>query len=398
MNRSLLRILCGTFCFAGSAGVAAAAEFPSFRMVEIDPNCGKVCYAVAVADVDGDERQDIVAVTEDRVLWYQAPDWAKRVILEGQTIRDNVCIAAHDVDGDGKVDFALGAGWLGKNVGTIQWLSRRESLDEPWHVHLIAEEPWTHRLRFADVLGRKTPQLVVSPLNRTQGDGVRLTAFEIPKNPRMDRWPATVLDDSLNRMHNHWHVHLNRDGQEETLTASQEGVHVITRRNGEWTKRKVHDGASGEKPEARGAGEIKFGTLAKGPWFIATVEPMHGTMAVVYVRHVSGEGEERWERHVLDETLRRGHAVWCADLDGDESDEIVVGHSEPGTGDIKTCGLYVYDAADETGTKWTKHVIDAGGVAVEDAAAADVTGDGKADIVAGGRDTHNIRLYVNEGE
>ena len=37
-----------------------------------------------------------------------------------------------------------------------------------------------------------------------------------------------------------------------------------------------------------------------------------------------------------------------------------------------------------------------GGVATEDAIATDVTGDGKIDIIAGGRATHNLKLYVQQ--
>ena len=42
-----------------------------------------------------------------------------------------------------------------------------------------------------------------------------------------------------------------------------------------------------------------------------------------------------------------------------------------------------------------REVIDAGGVTVEDLVAADLTGDGNPDIVAVGRATHNVKLYVN---
>ena len=83
---------------------ASAAEFPKFESKTLDPEVGKVCYAVSLADVDGDGKLDIVAVTENRVLWYQAPDWKRRVIIEDQTERDNVCIAPLDIDGDGKID------------------------------------------------------------------------------------------------------------------------------------------------------------------------------------------------------------------------------------------------------------------------------------------------------
>src|SRR5436309_3330643 len=109
---------------------AGAAEFPRFRTQEIDPHVGNVCYAVTVANVDGDKLPDVVAVTEDAVVWFANPTWKKQVILQGQTARDNVCIQAHDIDGDGQIDFALGAGWQPANTesgGTLQWLGRDAS-------------------------------------------------------------------------------------------------------------------------------------------------------------------------------------------------------------------------------------------------------------------------------
>ncbi len=159
---------------------------------------------------------------------------------------------------------------------------------------------------------------------------------------------------------------------------------------------KIADGAAGDQPATAGAGEIKLGQLTSRGSIISTIEPMHGNQAVVYLKPNRND-PLTWERHVLDDTLGRGHAVWLADFDGDGNDEIVIGHSDPGTGEIKGPGVFVYQADDDTGTKWTKHVIDDGGVATEDAFAADLTGDGKPDIVAGGRNTHNVVLYVNQG-
>jgi hypothetical protein len=74
---------------------------------------------------------------------------------------------------------------------------------------------------------------------------------------------------------------------------------------------------------------------------------------------------------------------------------VVAGHREPGTGPVKGPGLYVYESASDDGTRWTKHVIDDGGCAVEDAFAADLNGDGRPDLVAGGRATRNVKVYWN---
>src|SRR5256885_7383204 len=46
--------------------------------------------------------------------------------------------------------------------------------------------------------------------------------------------------------------------------------------------------------------------------------------SVVYTEPVD-PSKRLWDRHVLDEQLRWGHAVWCADLDGDGNDELIIG-------------------------------------------------------------------------
>jgi hypothetical protein len=379
-------------CLTGPLA-AVAAEFPRFEAQVLDPDIGKVCYAVTTADVNGDGKLDVVAVSENRVLWYENPSWTKHVILEDQTEKDNVCIAAHDIDGDGRIDFAVGAGWT--KIGTIQWITRGDSPGDKWKVHYIGQEGWLHRMSFADVLGTGRPQLVVSPLNKTVADGVRLTAFEIPQQPKTERWPPTILDATLNRMHNHTHLDWNQSPPLETVVASEQGVFLISRdRNGEFMKTLLGTGMQGSTPDTRGAGEIKVGKFASGERFLATVEPMHGTAAVVYLQ-VEALGP--WKRVVLDDTLKQGHAVWTADLDGDGGDEVIVGHREPGPGPVVGPGLYVFQVQNKAGTQWKKHVIDDGGVAVEDALAADFDGDGRIDLLAGGRATRNVKLYWNRG-
>lgn len=377
-----------------TAAPLVAAEFPTFEEVVIDAAAAqKAVYAVTLADVNGDDKEDIVAVNENQVVWYENPGWEKHVIIENQTELDNVCIAPYDIDGDEKVDFALGAGWT--NIGTIQWITRGENPDEKWHVHAIGVEPWTHRMRWADVLETGKPQLVVSPLNATSGPGVRLLAFEIPADPAKEPWPSTVIDDTLNRMHNHWHVAFGEEQKLITVTASQQGLYAFWRDDGPFKSRKIGSGMPADTPETSGAGEVKIGRLANGRPFMATIEPMHGTSVAVYTAPDPLPEGQLADRHVIDDTLKGGHAVWTADLDGDGGDEIVIGHREPGDGDIKGPGVYVYTADDATGTKWTKHVLDNGGMACEDLLCGDLNADGRPDIIAAGRATLNVKLYVN---
>lgn len=380
--------------------VSAGATEHRFVAQEIDPRVGNVCYAVTVADVNRDTKPDVIAVTETAVVWFENPTWRKRTIIDGQTERDNVCIAPHDIDGDGAVDFALGAGWQPTNTrtaGTLQWLQRGASLDEKWKVHAISSEPTLHRMRWGDVLGTGRLQLVVSPLqgretrgpNWDVGNGIRLLVFSVPADPVADPWPSQVADETLHTMHNHWIVDFDGDGRNETLTASWHGVHLIRHsRDGKWTREQLAEGNQSTPPPQKGSSEIKLGRLSSGGRYLATIEPWHGFEAVVYT---PPDKPGLWQRRLLDGTLKGGHAVWTAELDGDAADELIIGQRDQGAAP----GVTIYDPQDAAGTQWSKSVLGEARVAVEDLVASDLDGDGRPEIIAGGRATHNVVILWN---
>jgi FG-GAP-like repeat len=384
-----------------------AADFPRFEPEQIDPRVGNVCYAVTTADVNGDNKVDVVAVTEDAVVWFENPSWRKHEVIRGRTARDNVCLQARDIDGDGRVDFALGAGWQPSNTGkasTLQWLGRDK--DGTWQLHSIAyEEPTLHRLRWGDVLGAGGSQLVVAPLqgkgtkgpNWGEGAGVRVQVLRVPADPTTSAWPSELADDSLHTIHNLQIVDVDGDGRDEILLAAWEGVFVLSRAaDGRWSKTRLGTGNQASSP-SKGSSEIKLGRLKGGRRYIATVEPWHGFQVVVYTSPLKPGG--LWERQVIDEPVQWGHAVWCDDLDGDGDQEIVIGQRDPNAQPnrgIRGPGVWVYAPEPSSGKlEFTKKIIDDGGVAVEDLVTADLNGDGRPDIIAGGRATHNVKIYWN---
>jgi hypothetical protein len=56
--------------------------------------------------------------------------------------------------------------------------------------------------------------------------------------------------------------------------------------------------------------------------------------------------------------------------------------------------MFGFTADDAGGTHWTKHVLDAGGIAAADCKIADFAGDGRAAIACAGASTGNVKLYT----
>ena len=390
---------------AGSGGQQAAkpseAKAPSagmqFRAEEIATDFG-IGYAVTTGDVNGDGRTDVVAINATDLVWFEAPSWQKRVILTGATPRDNVCLAVHDIDRDGRLDVALGASWQPTNTtsgGTLHWV-RQGAPGAEWTLHSIAEEPTLHRIRWADVDGDGNRELLVVPLHGRgtkgpdwQGQGARILIFTPPANPARDPWPVEVVDDTLHIVHNFLPTNMDDTKAEEILTASREGVTLLHRATKttikadsriktdltiSWIRTLIGEGAPGE---------IKLGRVG-GRRMIATIEPWHGKSVVIYA-----EQPGVWARSVIESEITGGHALGWADFDGDGNDELAVGWRD------QKPGVAVY-AVDRDGALKSKVTIDDGGMATEDLVVADLNGDKQPDIIASGRATRNVKIYWNE--
>jgi hypothetical protein len=390
----------------------AAGESPRFQPQEIDPHVGAICYAVAVADVNGDKKLDVVAVTEDAVVWYENPSWRKEDIIRKASARDNVCIQPHDIDGDGRIDFALGAGWKPpdtKTPSTLQWLGRDEA--GRWQVHPIRfEEPALHRFRWGDVKGTGKKQLVVAPLqgrgtkgpNWGQGNGVHVLVYDVPEKPEIERWPVEIAESSLHTIHNLQLLDMDGDHRDEIVAASWEGVFLLDRDSqGRWAKTRLGVGNQDSQP-SKGSSEVKVGRLRGDVPYVATIEPWHGFQVVVYTKNQESASlpvPGLWSRQVIAEPLQWGHAVWTANLDDDDDEELIVGQRDPnkaGAAGPRGPGVFVLDPKPGSSPlNFKRYTIDDGGMACEDALAADLDADGRADIIAGGRATHNVKIYWN---
>lgn len=402
-----------------------AADFPKFKPQEIDSGL-KIGYAVLTTDVDRDGKPDVVVVDQHKLVWYQNPgkpggEWKKRVILDGKTRPDNVCAAAIDVDGDGLTEFVLGSAWKPFDTAAaaqLGWVRRGKTLDDEWTYHpLPCDEPTVHRVRAFDIDGDGKPEVVHVPLmgrgatakgNWTDGRPLRVVAFKVPgKEPeKAETWKPVVLSDSLHVAHNFCpggEGGFARRGA-SILVGSYEGISLVypDGPGDRWTTRLVHEANQANPTGSRGASEIK--RSGDRPGVIATIEPWHGNQVVVYAPGKPNPDKAfSYDRIVIDERLRWGHAVWFADLDADGTEELIVGvrddpNAKAGDKHTERRGVRVYKNTDGKGRAWERLLVDEGGVAVEDLCADDLDGDGRVDIVAVGRQTMNVRIYWNQGK
>lgn len=369
------------------AALSLTSSFSAqFKDQTIDDKIG-IGYGLAIADVNGDKKKDILLVDAGEVAWYENPGWQKHVITGKLTEKDHVCIAAEDIDGDGKAEIAVGAQWNPGdtvNSGAVFFLVAPQDRTQKWKSIQLPHEPTVHRMWWVFDHGGK-PSLVVSPLHGRgnkagAGEGVRLLEYIVPSSPEGE-WKTRVMENTMHMTHNLDPVSWDRDPAQEILYGGKEGIVLLDRSAQGWTTRTLIDSKTG----FIGAGEVRLASV--NGHCIATIEPMHGTNAVVYLP----AGDSKWVRHVIDNTLNDGHAVGVGDFNKAGSDQIVFGwRGKNAEGKV---GIKMFT---RKGESWEPSWVDDNTMACEDLKVVDLNSDSWPDIVAAGRATKNVKIYWNQ--
>lgn len=384
MKTARLAICCALIVW----GQTVLAGEPKFERQTIDGDI-KIGYGLALGRVDADKHVDILLADKNEIVWYENPGdagqpWKKHVIARDLTNRDNVCLAARDLDGDGLVEIAVGADWNPretsdpKTSGALFFLRRPQDPTRPWKVVPIeSHEPTTHRMHW--LRGAEGTFLAVLPLHGVgnasgEGKNVFISLYDVSGDkPRLRK----RIDSTMHMTHN-FEVFTDPElGSDECLLVAGKEGYVVVQANGETT-------SLVDSQLSKGAGEVRRYPIPDRVF--VGIEPMHGTDVVVY-RFVE---DGVWKKKVLDTSLAEGHAIAAGDLVGSKSPDLVAGwRSRDQQGKV---GLRLYEAV---GDGWKTHVLDDNHTACEDVKLADLDGDGKLDVLAAGRSSHNVVVYWN---
>jgi hypothetical protein len=357
----------------------ARAGLPPYQTITIAGDL-KMGYQLVAADLNRDGKLDLIAVDErgTELAWYENPTWERHVIVKD--VPRTINLDVYDFDGCGIPEIAMGHHFETdpqKSVGNVVILKSGPDPRQPWTAREIDRVPTVHRLRWIDFTGDGKKVLLVAPMIGSKAQPPEY-ADNVPVYMyRPGEWKRTLFT-ALPRgvLHSINPVHWQGRG-EQLMTADFLGIRLLLPKG----PVEISKGDPRPCPQC-GSSETRIGRLGNRR-FIAAIEPWHGNQVVVYTEARTG-----WKRHVIESGMLNGHALAVGDLDGDGRDEIVAGFRGEGF------QLYIFTAEDPAGERWSRHVLDPGGIAAADCKIADFTGGGRPDIACIGASTGNIRLYT----
>jgi hypothetical protein len=328
--------------------------------------------AAGVFDVNGDGRPDIVS----GAWWYEGPEFTRRhwmgaVRAEGEYYDDFSAIPL-DVNGDGRPDVITG-GWWGH---TLRWRENPGTDDAEWPEHVIAECGPIETTRAWDVDGDGVPEIVPN----TPGG-----ALVVYKLTGPGTFVAHTLRDAEPQGHGLGFGDVNGDGRGDFVLSRGWLEAPNDPWGGAWTWHPEFDlGRTGVPILVVDVNGDGLNDLIVGQG--------HDYGLDWWEQRCEG-GRRTWVRHPIDPFCSQYHDLHWVDLDGDGAYELVTGKryrahcgKDPGADD--DVGVYYFKW---NGESFSKQVIDHGppnaanGLGIA-AVVADVTGIGRPDIVAPGKD------------
>jgi hypothetical protein len=341
-------------------------------------------YQVVAADLNHDGKPDLIALASGMtdLVWFENPSWERHVIASGLTGMINLAVCDTDAEGIPEIVISYGFSMVYANSkGIVAVLKHNGDPRQPWTLTEIDRLPTSHRLRLANIDGKKVvinaPLIGAKALAPDYRDHVPLVFY------RPGEWKRTVIPSGNEGVqHGITIVDWDGKGRDSILTSSFSGIDLYRYAKDQWTRTEISKGNPDPWPKS-GTSDIAVGHTGKQR-FLAAIEPWHGNKVVVYTDH-----RGQWRREVIDDSLLDAHTILTADLDHNGRDQIVVGMRG------KPYQVLIYSRTDNESRHWQRQVLDSGTMAAAACTAVDLNADHRIDLACIGGATTNLKVYFN---
>jgi len=317
---------------------------------------------VTAADLNGDDRLDIVVSTDNGMAWFRnaggrRPQWQRvHPISEDPSRQGFMGLWTGDFDNDDDADICVSC----KEDQKGYWFENANGAGTQWAIHPlpfsgdIADHSRVHdfnRDGRADIVMQRYNGSGVfympSPSNSygewkvykigegraglsladVNGDGrmdvlVNNTWLENPGNPASQNWPVHIIPDTQGDVKNAA-GDLNGDGIMDFALSEEEGKNCYVVLSHDWKRVNL-------KTDGNGLHTMVLADFdGDGDLDVLTAD-IHGGQA--YIFENAPRSATQWVRHDLPTWSKQGsHNLWIADLNGDGMPDIMGKHYERGS-------------------------------------------------------------------
>jgi hypothetical protein len=260
-----------------------------------------------VVDINGDGKNDIVAITDSGLIWFKNPEWVP-ISIDDRILHD---VETADFDGDGDIDIvSRNQRLFGHNDSDKIHFYRQESPSE-W-VHIQVPTAAGEGLKVADMDGDGRVDVIVNNYwYRNPGDLSASAEWEaMPYCPTWT-WPDVFLDVA----------DMNQDGRLDVIVAPAEPAGEFYRiswceapatANGAWVEHVVDPRVESVVHSIR-AGDLNNDGLMD----IVAAEMVQGEDPDVVAVYWQTPGNDRWQKEVIATTGSHCMRLLDFDQDGD---------------------------------------------------------------------------------
>ena len=365
---------------------------PRFQKQAIDPL--NKCEACSVFDVNGDGIADIVCGE----YWYEGPDFLKKhkvcdIKYEGGYIWD-FSDYPMDVNGDGKPDIITASWW----DGGVFWRENpgyggAAGCCNEWVTHKITDCSNVETIRFIDIDG--CGEVEIFP--NCPGEPAFFLKLNKDAGGKGAGTFAKYVIGSAAAGHGMGFGDIDGDGKTELLLSRgilhmPEGGPLA----GEWSFTEEFEMERGPSVPI-----LAYDVNGDGLMDII-VGAGHGYGLFWFEQSKGPNGERAWVKHVIDDAWAQYHDMQIADIDGDGEPELVTGkrwmaHNGNDPGDADPVYICYYKIKNG---RFVRYIIDFGDAESGGSGVgiyfwlADLSGNGKPDIVAPGKE--GLFIFFNE--